>query len=331
MKTAIIVNPKAGAGRVGRRWTHYNRAINSCFGPAEVRFTQAQNDATRLVRQSVREGFDRIVIIGGDGTLNESVNGLFSEDGDTFLGEAVSLVLYPAGTGGDFCRSLELSSRSLDQILQGATDRRIDLGRARYTAADGRTLSRHFINISSFGASGLIVDKVNHTSKLLGGRVSFMLGTLKGLLAYQNQRVRLTVDDHFDEEVLINTVAVANGRFFGGSMKIAPDAKLDDGLFDVVIIGDIDVGRFVRYSGRLYQGAHIGLPEIRVVRGRHVEATPVGEAPVLIDLDGEQPGRLPVRYDVVPRALKVYAPWERVEAVDTSRPPEEGRRGSGDA
>ncbi|HET6346215.1 MAG TPA: hypothetical protein VFH51_14870, partial [Myxococcota bacterium] len=109
--------------------------------------------------------------------------------------------------------------------------------------------------------------------------------------------------------------------YFGGSMKVAPDARLDDGVLDVVIIGDIDVGRFVRYSGRLYQGTHIGLPEIRVVRGRRVEATPVDSSPVLIDLDGEQPGRLPVRYDVVPRVLKVYAPWERVAAVDTSRPP----------
>jgi diacylglycerol kinase (ATP) len=328
MKTAIIANPKAGAGRVGRRWTHYNRSINACFGPAEVRFTQAQNDATQLVRQSVREGFERLVIIGGDGTLNESINGLFSEDGDSFLGNDVSLVLYPAGTGGDFCRSLELSSRSLDQILQGATDRRIDLGRARFAAADGRTLSRYFINISSFGASGLIVDKVNQTSKLLGGRVSFLLGTLKGLLAYKNQRVRLRIDDTFDEEVLINTVAVANGRFFGGSMKVAPDARLDDGLLDVVIIGDIGVGRFVRYSSRLYQGTHVGLPEIRVVRGSRVEATPLENSPVLIDLDGEQPGRLPVRYDVVPRVLKVYAPWERVTAVDTGRPPD-SLRGEG--
>lgn len=320
MKTAIIVNPRAGAGKVGRRWTHYNRSISACFGPAEVRFTQAPRDATKLTRQAVREGFERVVIVGGDGTLNEAVNGLFSEDGETCIGADVSFVLYPAGTGGDFCRSLGQASRSLNELLHGATDRRIDLGRVRLTAPDGSPMQRYFINISSFGASGLIVDKVNHTTKRFGGRASFVFGTIKGLLAYENQRVRLQIDDVFDEEVIITTVAVANGRYFGGAMKIAPDARIDDGKLDVVILSDISTAKFVRYSGRLYQGRHIGLPEVRVIRGRSITATPLGRAPVLIDLDGEQPGKLPVRYDVMPQQIKVYADWDRAEAIAPNAP-----------
>lgn len=315
MKTVIIANPMAGAGKVGRRWQNFNRIINSCFGPAQVRFTQGPADATRVARQAAREGCERLVVVGGDGTLNEAVNGLFSEDGMTSLGADISLVLYPVGTGGDFARSVGLSALPVQRALEIATDRRIDLGRTTLTAPDGSTIVRHFINISSFGASGLIDQKVNASSKLLGGKASFMWGTLRGLLAYKNQRVRLTVDDIFDQEVLINTVAVANGRFFGGSMKIAPDALVDDGLFDIVILGDLGLATFLRYSSYIYKGRHLELPAVSVMRGRTLTATPLYPTPVLIDFDGEQPGQLPVRYEVMPKALKLFAPWEHAEGA----------------
>ena len=318
MKTVIVVNPRAGAGRVGKRWEHYNRSINACFGPAEVRFTQAAGDATRLTREAVRGGFERVVVVGGDGTLNESVNGLYDEAGQTQLAPDLSLVLYPAGTGGDFCRSVGLNAGDLENTMHGAVDRRIDLGRAQFCRPNGAPVTRYFINISSFGVSGLIVDKVNKTTKVLGGKASFALGTLKGLLDYRNQRVRLQVDDILDADLAVTTVAVANGRYFGGSMKIAPQAMLDDGLFDVVAIEGIGPFEFMQYSGRLYRGQHLDLPGIRCVRGKSVTATPLGNTPVLIDVDGEQPGQLPVRYDVVPQAVKVYAPWARAEAAQNA-------------
>jgi diacylglycerol kinase family enzyme len=199
--------------------------------------------------------------------------------------------------------------------LDEAEERPIDVGRAQFLDHTGKNVVRHFVNISSFGSSGLIVDKVNKSTKVLGGKASFCIGTLRGLVAYNNQRVRLRVDDVFDEEIVINTVAVANGRFFGGSMMIAPHALLDDGFFDVVVLGDIGLVTFLRYSGKIYKGRHIGLPEIRELRGRVVEATPLGREPVLIDLDGEQPGRLPVRYGVLPSAIKLLAPWKRASAA----------------
>lgn len=314
MKTAIIANPRAGAHGVGRRWKSYNRAISTYFGPAEVRLTEGANDATNLTRQALTEGFERIVVVGGDGTLNECVNGFYAADGTTFIGEHASLVLYPAGTGGDFCRSIGMTTGSLQDVMQGATEKLCDLGCMQLTTATGQTVRRYFVNISSFGASGQIVDRVNRTSKVLGGRVSFLLGTLQGLFTYKPQWVRLVVDDQFDEELLINTVVVANARYFGGSMKIAPDALVDDGLFDVVIIENIGLPRFVRYSRRLYQGRHVALEGIRTLRGRHVVATPLHGHTVLLDVDGEQPGQLPVTYDIVPQRLRVYAPWERAEA-----------------
>lgn len=314
MKTVIVANPRAGAHGVGKRWKEYNRSISAFFGPAEVRLTEGPNDATRLTREAVLAGFERVVVVGGDGTLNECVNGFFSEHGDIFLGENVSLVLYPAGTGGDFCRSIGMASGSIQDIMQDATERRIDLGRVTFLDPYKVSRSRYFVNISSFGASGLVVDRVNHSSKVLGGRLSFLLGTVQGLVTYRHQRVRLQIDDTFDEEVSVNTVAVANARYFGGSMKMAPNALVDDGLLDIVIVEDLGLKDFLRYGMYLYQGRHGDLPNIRMLQGRQVKATPLDKTPVLMELDGEQPGALPLSYTLLPRILRVYAPWDRAQA-----------------
>jgi YegS/Rv2252/BmrU family lipid kinase len=313
MKNVVVANPKAAAGRVQSLWEKSREAMEARLGGIEVRFTSGPGDATELTRRAIAEGANRIIAVGGDGTVNEVVNGFFDESGRA--ARETSLVVYPAGTGGDFARSIGMSGTDAVLALDEAEERPIDVGRAQFLDHTGKNVVRHFVNISSFGSSGLIVDKVNKSTKVLGGKASFCIGTLRGLVAYNNQRVRLRVDDVFDEEIVINTVAVANGRFFGGSMMIAPHALLDDGFFDVVVLGDIGLVTFLRYSGKIYKGRHIGLPEIRELRGRVVEATPPGREPVLIDLDGEQPGRLPVRYGVLPSAIKLLAPWKRAGAA----------------
>jgi diacylglycerol kinase family enzyme len=210
-----------------------------------------------------------------------------------------------------------MAGRDIEQALAVASERRIDLGRVTVIGQDGCEVVRHFINISSFGSSGLIVDKVNKATKALGGRASYLIGTVKGLIQYRNQRVRLRVDDEILEQE-VNMVAVANGRFFGGSMMIAPGAILDDGLFDVVIVGDVGLAAFLRYSGRIYRGEHLSLPGIKVLTGKSLEALPLGNASVLVDVDGEQAGRLPARYKVLPRAISALAPWTRAAGVRQS-------------
>jgi diacylglycerol kinase (ATP) len=312
MKNVVVANPKAAAGRVRSLWNKSREAVEARLGSVEARFTSGPGDATELTRRAIAEGASRIVAVGGDGTINEVVNGFFDENG--LAARETTLVVYPGGTGGDFARSIGMSGVDVLSALDEATERLIDVGRAELVDHTGKSIVRHFVNISSFGSSGLIVDKVNKATKALGGKASFYIGTLKGLVAYKNQRVRLKIDQEFDEEVAINTVAVANGRFFGGSMMIAPHALVDDGLFDVVVLGDIGLTKFLRYSGKIYNGEHLGLPGIRELRGRVVEATPLGPEPVLIDLDGEQPGKLPVRYRVLPSAIKLLAPWKRASA-----------------
>jgi diacylglycerol kinase (ATP) len=313
MSTVVIANPVAGAGRFGRAWRKWQGPLEGAFGPLELLMTRRPGEATSLVRQALARGAKRIAVAGGDGSLNECVNGFFDETGAPIATDAV-LVPLPLGTGGDFARSIGMSGVDVPAALGRASVRAIDLGRAELTTVAGAPLTRHFVNISSFGSSGLVVDLVNKTTKRFGAKASFLIGTVKALWAYENQRVRLRIDDSFDELLPVLVVAVANGRYFGGAMKIAPEAHLDDGAFDVTVVGDLGLIDFLRISPKLYAGKHIGLPHIRSFRGRVVTAEPQGSSPVLIDLDGEQPGKLPVRYSIVPKALKVLAPWDTADA-----------------
>ena len=314
VKTVLVVNPAAGGGEVQRRWRQYNASISRALGPAEVRLTLGPGHATELTRSSIAAGFERLVVVGGDGTFNECINGLFDPSGEHFLGARLSMVLYPAGFGGDFARGLGLRAQHLTDPLHGATELQIDVGRLDFCGHDGRPQHRHFVNIASFGASGQIVRRVARSSKWLGGRLGFWAASARTLLRYRPQPVRLQVDDGPTVERCINTVAVANGSYFGGGMQIAPAARLNDGLLDIVCVEHIDLGGFLRHSHALYHGQVERVPGVHSQRGRRLRAEPLGPDDVLLDVDGEQPGRLPATFTVVPHRLRLYAPWERLQA-----------------
>lgn len=320
MKTVVIANPTAGAGRVGRCQVQWQRQIAAAFNNISVQLTSCVNEATEFTRDALHNSATHIIVIGGDGTLNEVVNGFFDPDNHELLNRDAVLAYLPSATGGDFGRSFHLKGLRYEEILTRASIRPIDIGCADFTANDGSIITRHFINISSFGSSGEIVARVNRMHKRFGGRVSFLWGTLRTLINYKNRYVRLRIDDVFDEELLINVVAVANARYLGGGMKIAPNAIANDGYFDVVIGGNINLGVFLKLSGKLYCGEHLGYKAIQCFRGREVIAEPVGkQEDVLIDFDGEQPGKLPARYKILPAAINLMAPWDysEVATLDT--------------
>jgi diacylglycerol kinase (ATP) len=169
---------------------------------------------------------------------------------------------------------------------------------------------RHFINIGSFGLSGVIVDKVNRArlAKLFGGSFAFAFHSLLGMLGYKNRTIRIRVDGEFDEIATISTVAVANGAYFGGGMRVAPNAKPDDGLFDVIIMGGTSKSRAAADMKLIYTGEHLNNPAVTALRGAKVVAVPVAETrgrPVLIEVDGESAGRLPATFEIYPRALNL--------------------------
>jgi len=308
-RTTVIVNPNSQGGKLGKRWAELADTLGRRFPFDEVR-TEGPGDATRLAREALRGGAERVIAIGGDGTINEVVNDFFDDAGAAIAPDA-TFGLIPFGTGGDFRRTMQIPREIVDaaEVIAAGHRRQIDVGRLTYTTPTGERAQRMFVNIASFGVSGVVDRLVNESGKKLGGRLGFALAPARATWTYTNQRVQLVFDGTDRVEATINTVAVANGRYFGGAMMIAPDAEPDDGQFDVVAMGDFRFRDLLTSGRRIYKGTHLTMDKVTCRRARVVEAEPVDPGAIVeLDVDGEAPGRLPARFEIVPRALWVIVP-----------------------
>ncbi|RIK94633.1 MAG: diacylglycerol kinase, partial [Proteobacteria bacterium] len=264
-------------------------------------------------RDGVRAGARLLIAAGGDGTASEVVAGVLGAG----LGGAADIAFLPLGTGGDLVRALgagepatsgarkRSEASALDDTIARIASgkaRRIDAGRIAFTARDGRALETYFVNIASIGVSGLVTQLVNEAPKIFGGRVSFFVGTLRAIARWQPAPVTLRVDGAVVHEGPLHLATVANGRYFGGGMHVAPGARFDDGVFDVVVIrGEGGKGKLLRNFPRLYAASHLRLDEVTQHRGALVEAE--SAAPVPIEIDGEPLGRLAARFECLPGAI----------------------------
>lgn len=302
--SALIVNPSAAAGRAGRQWKHLSELVRARFGELPIHETTHPGHAVELARSLVESGVEGILVVGGDGTNNEVVDGIMKASPDP---EAVTLGQIPLGTGGDFRRSLLHSRTSTEAVrsLPDAPTAGCDVGRIQFLDHDGQPAVRHFLNVASFGIGGVVDRIVNDTPKWLGGKLSFYLGTLRALVQYQPTRCGLRIDDEYVGEFEVTGVFVANGRYNGGGMQIAPDALVDDGLFDVVVLPRYSLLRSVRSMPLVYSGRHVEMESVRVFRAKKVEAHPIGDSVGLLDVDGEPPGRIPATFTICPRAIRV--------------------------
>jgi diacylglycerol kinase family enzyme len=241
--------------------------------------------------------------------VNEIVNGLLSAPSEPEGRPDLAVVMI--GTGADLARTLSLPPSVEEQIARAGRSptRVIDAGRTDFLDDDGQPRTRHFVNVAGFGLSGATDRIVNSRRwvRALGPKVAFQLGVAQALLRWRNQPVAIRVDGGAELAVTSKLGAIANGCWFGGGMRIAPDAALDDGLFDVVIVGDVSAATLVRRLPMVYRGEHVTLPEVRVMRGRRVVVRPATLARVPLDLDGESPGYLPATFTVIPRAVRLRA------------------------
>lgn len=293
----VVVNPRAGAGRAKRRLDQLSDALRGRGATFEIRETRGPRDAIRIVREALREGFTGIAAVGGDGTLHECANGFFDEDARAIAPNAW-LGVIPVGTGGDFRRTLGLS-RDLDEAVErlvAAKPRPIDIGEVELSGPDGSPRRAMFVNIASFGLSGVVVELVNNTPKLLGGRASFLLGTVRAMARYRNERIALHLDDSPPRVTTVQTVAIANGQYFGGGMQVAPKAILDDGLFDVTVLEDMSTLDALRLSKPMYRGEVLEQPKVASFRAKVVRAESVEGRALPIEVDGEAPGFLPATF-----------------------------------
>ena len=309
----LVVNPHAGAGRAERRLPALERAMRARKLDYRLALTASPGDATTIVREAMRGGAEGIAVVGGDGTLSEATNGFFMPDG-TLIDTKAWLGPISCGTGGDFRKTLaatnagtsDAAMEALVERLITSPVRAIDAGWLDFVGNDGSKQGRAFLNIASFGLGGLVDRLVNDAPKWMGGTPAFFVGSLRAAVRYKNQRVRISVDGELPRETEIANLAVANGRFFGGGMQIAPRAELDDGLFDVVGLEGLDLGDQLRLARHIYAGTLLGRRGVTFTRGRVVVAEPVDPSDhVLLDIDGEAPGRLPARFEVRAGALRL--------------------------
>lgn len=304
VRTTVIVNPTAASGRAGRLEGQIRRGLEDAGISYVWAATNRPRQATELARRALEDQMDAILAIGGDGTLNEVVHGYLDAEGRPRRGPA--LCVLPVGTGGDFRKTFDWEEGVAAGIerLRRNQRRSLDLGLVELTRLDGTRERRAFVNILSFGVGGMTDQLVNAGPKWIGGKAAFFLGALRATLAYRPAPVEILVDDrHWLTSPVLN-VALANGRFFGGGMHVAPEADPSDGLLDLVAITDRTSLQGIGLAPHLYRGTHMNEAGVHGCRGRRVEARPTRpDAEVLVDLDGEMPGKLPLSAELAPAAL----------------------------
>ncbi len=302
MRTLFIVNPRASNGRTGRRWNKLLPVVRKYFGNTfEYVKTEHALHATVLARKGIEEGYSTIISVGGDGTIHEVLNG-FIRDGK-LINEDVALGMLPIGTGADFARSLSMPSIG-EELIKKLKDRQtspIDVGVAQFHTAGGGTTIRYFINILDFGIGGAVVERVNRTTKIFGGKISFLWSIFCTLPVYKNKKIIYRIGNGEWQEEVLNNFIVANASYFGGGLCPAPRAQLDDGLFDIVLFGNVTLFEAVRYLPKLRTGRHLQFHKVYSCRAESLEAR--SDETVFVDADGECTGTLPVRVWMLHRVL----------------------------
>jgi YegS/Rv2252/BmrU family lipid kinase len=305
MKTFLVVNPRSAGGATGKRWAELSAQVSRALGEFGHEFTAGAMDAARIARKAIQDGYECIVAVGGDGTINEVVNGFF-QDGKA-LNPNAALGVIPRGTGGDFRRAfgwdLELDS-ALARLRTEKTEP-FDVGLVEFINHEGKPDRRYYANIASLGVSAFVANEVNLSSKALGGNTAFVWGTVKGMFRFDPPKVKLRADGGAEQVLPINVVAVANGRYFGSGMNVAPNALTHDGLFDVTIWSGYTLSTFLFKSKGIYSGEHVTWKGTQQLRCRSFEADSVDGREVLIEVDGEVPGRLPAKMTILPGAIRL--------------------------
>jgi diacylglycerol kinase (ATP) len=302
---AFLVNPASDNGRTGKLWPEIAHRAGEAGLVGEAFLSDRPGHLAELAERAAEHGARLVVAVGGDGTVNEVVNGLMAVRASR--APVPELAVLPHGTGRDFVRTFGIPRR-LEDALAVARDGHpidIDAGKSEFHAWDGTNGSAYFANAAGAGMSGAVAKRANSSSKALGGKASFLAATLAVFARWKVSDVAVDIDGEH-RAGLIYEVVVANGRYLAGGMMMTPEARADDGLFDVLVIGNITRTDLALNLPKVYRGTHLPHPKLELLRGRSV--TVRAAAPLPVQLDGEQPGATPVRFELVPRAIRLRVP-----------------------
>ena len=296
-----IVNPASDNGSTARFWPRARATLREAGFEVEEVLTEGPGHATALALAAGEQGHRVVLYVGGDGTANEVANGLLKLP--TLARPALASL--PRGTGGDLAKSLGMApgaGAAVARLTRGR-ERTIDVASCTYTGLDGTHTRRFFLNIADAGIGGYVAERVNRSSKAFGGFASFLWATLSVFATMRKPELTLTIDGQVRFAGPATSMAVCNGPRFGGGMLMAPDARPDDGVLDIVVIGDISKGDLALNLPRLYRGTHLTHPKVEAFRGREVVIEAAAPAP--LEVDGEHPGTTPFHVWVEPAALRM--------------------------
>jgi diacylglycerol kinase (ATP) len=302
MKPKLIVNLTAANGAVAKRWPLIQQILRDEIFAYDFAFTERKGHAIELARSAVDAGCDLIVAVGGDGTLNEVVNGMIA--GGKAINSNAQLGFITSGTGADFVRTLGLPRDSLASarhLAQSNRSRAIDLGEILYRAEE-KEAQRYFANVVGMGFDGEVIERTERGGKHAGGTIPYLTALVTTVFSYKNKDVTLQIDGQTIQGRM-NSVIACNGQYFGGGMRVGPHATLDDGKLDVIVLGDFGVLEVLSNTPKIYNGTHLTHHKVSEYRGTTIQVE--SKQRMLIEADGELLGAGPATFRVIPAALRV--------------------------
>jgi YegS/Rv2252/BmrU family lipid kinase len=310
-RATFVVNAHAAGGRTGKRWAACEPKMRKAFPTGEIQFTQGVGDGARIAREAVLRGQELIVAVGGDGTLFEVVNGMLGAESDgaeKSRHAAPILGIWPAGSGADFARGHRIpnDADAICELISTGTPRTVDVGRIQCVSAAGEAVEKYFLNAADFGIGAKVVERLQKRSRLLPGKSSYLWQTLRTLVTFKNPKVSMVIDGEAVDPKTIITVVVANSRYFGGGMCIAPDAKIDDGRLNLVQVGELGRLEAMLRLQETFGGERIDHPDVHYSTCKIIRAESPSRVP--IEADGELIGFLPASFEVIPQSLKILLP-----------------------
>ncbi len=297
----LIINPAAGAGRTARKLPLILSLLKNLGIRFEHDLTEGPGHARELAKEAAKKGHELVVSVGGDGTINEVVNGLYEANAlpDATLG------IISTGTGHDYVRTVGIpwTYPEACRLLKDPQKRTVDVGAVEFSD-NGKTEKRLFVNFSGIGFDAEVVRATTQNVKKLRSTASYLTGLLRTLMTYKNKRISISIDGQtVDSKVC--TVVMCNGKYGGGGMLTAPGADLTDGLLDVLVIGNLSKPDLLWSLPRIYKGTHLTHPKVKLIKAKRIEL--IAKEPMALQADGELIGQVPAKFYVLPACLNVAA------------------------
>lgn len=286
----FIVNPVAGKKNIGKITSHIQEVMEKNNCTYEIKKTEKVGDAEVFAQEAKNKDYSTIVSVGGDGTLHEVVNGM--------LGGVKKLGVVPTGTGNDFARSLGIPM-DIKQSIEVLVKR-------NFIKADiGRLNGNCFVNFCSIGLDALIAEEANKIKKYFSSTYAYIIGVVKGLARFKSIKVELVIDGKkYEEEIML--AAICNGAYYGGGMKIAPDAEIDDGLFDICVVRKMSKLKLLFLFPSIFTGKHVSYDEVKMYRGKDVQV--LSKDKFNVNADGEIVSNRPIRMQMLENEIEVIVP-----------------------